>query len=133
MEDAESNEGNINVNNLNNNHIENVDSDDEELAQGNIRDGTTKQSFLSLIDAATGRTDLTRIIELLPNSSHRYGHSSTMNAVVKLIARHATFKDRSAQCTTFDVNQLLDGNIRSKITQLLTNYNVLFLSSWLKR
>ena len=76
--------------------VENVDSDDEELARGNIRDGTTKQSFLSLIDAATGRTDLTRIIELLPNSSQRYGHSITMNAVVKLIARHATFKDRSA-------------------------------------
>ena len=69
MEDAESNEGNNNKNHHHHHHIDNVDSDDEELDRENIRDGTTKESFLSLIDAATGGLDFIRIIELLPNLS----------------------------------------------------------------
>ena len=53
---------------------------------------------MSLIDGASKGEDLLRIIELLPNSSQRYGHSLTMNAVMKIISRHATYKDR---CTSF--------------------------------
>ena len=73
------------------------DTDDKELAL-DIRDTTTKESFLSLIDSASIGEDLVTIIELLPNSSQRYGHSITMNAVLKIISRHALFKDR---CTSF--------------------------------
>ena len=74
-----------------------VDTDDEDLALDIIRDKTTKESFMSLIGGAS-KGDLLRIIELLPNSSQRYGHSLTMNAVMKIISRHATCKDR---CTSF--------------------------------
>jgi hypothetical protein len=75
-----------------------VDTEDEDLALDVIRDETTKESFMSLIDGASKGEDLLRIIELLPNSSQRYGHSLTMNAVMKIISRHATYKDR---CTSF--------------------------------
>jgi hypothetical protein len=75
-----------------------VDTDDEDLALDIIRDKTTKESFMPLIGSASKGEDLLRIIELLPNSSQRYGHSLTMNAVMKIISRHATYKDR---CTSF--------------------------------
>ena len=74
------------------------DTDDKELALDIIHDQTTKESFLSLIDSASISEDLVTIIELLPNSSQRYGHSITMNAVLKIISQHALFKDR---CTSF--------------------------------
>ena len=48
MEDAEFNEGNNNHHHHHHHHINNVDSDNKELARENIRDGTTKESFLSL-------------------------------------------------------------------------------------
>ena len=67
------------------------DTDDKELALDFIRDTTQKESFLSLIDSASIGEDLVTIIELLPNSSQRYGHSITMNAVLKIISWHALF------------------------------------------
>jgi hypothetical protein len=78
--------------------LSDVDTDDDEIEKEFLRDRTTKETFVSMIDSATQGEDLLRVIDLLPNSSQRYGHSLTMNAIVKIIARHATFKDR---CTTF--------------------------------
>jgi len=72
------------------------DTDDEELRLEGLRDKITKESFLSMVENATVGADLLPIIELLPNSSQRYGHSITMNAIIKIIARHAVFKDRAA-------------------------------------
>jgi hypothetical protein len=74
------------------------DSEDEELAQEVIQDKTTRDSFLLMIDAASDGANLMKIISLLPNSSQRYGHSITMNAVVKIVSHHSTFKDH---CTAF--------------------------------
>ena len=74
------------------------DTDDKELALDIIRNTTIKESFLSLIDSASIGEDLVTIIELLPNSSQQYGHSITMNAVLKIISRYTLFKDR---CTSF--------------------------------
>jgi len=62
------------------------DTDDEELNLEGLRNITTKESFLSMIDSASIGADLLPIIELLPNLSQRYGHSITMNTVMKIIA-----------------------------------------------
>ena len=78
--------------------LSDVDTDDDEIEKECLRNRTTKESFLSLIEDATNGDEILRIIDLLPNSSQRYGHALTMNAVVKIFARHALFKDR---CTTF--------------------------------
>jgi len=78
--------------------LSDVDTDDDEIEKECLRNRTTKESFLSLIEDATNGDEILRIIDLLPNSSQRYGHSLTMNAIVKIFARHALFKDR---CTTF--------------------------------
>ena len=95
-----------------------VDTDDEEYTQEVIRDKTTKESFLSLIDSASEGADLIRIINLLPNSSQRYGHSLTMNAVVKIISRYSTFKDR---CAAFYTTRMKGG----KETRVVSTYNTL--------
>jgi hypothetical protein len=81
------------------NYVTDDDSEDEELAQEVIRDKTTRNSFLLMINAASDGADLIKVINLLPNSSQRYGLSITLNAVVKIVSCHSTFKDH--QCTAF--------------------------------
>jgi hypothetical protein len=41
-------------------------------------------------------TDLLKIFDLLPNSSQRYGHSLSMNALIKIIIRHPVFCERAS-------------------------------------
>jgi hypothetical protein len=100
------------------NDYDDFDTDDEEFTQEVIRDKTTRESFLSLIDSASVGADLIQIINLLPNSSQRYGHSLTMNAVVKIITRSSTFKDR---CTAFYTMKMKGG----KETRVVSTYNIL--------
>jgi hypothetical protein len=66
-----------------NDHDDLLDSDNDELEEEVIRDKVTKESFLQLIEKASEGGDLLKVINLLPNSSQRYGHSITMNAIVK--------------------------------------------------
>jgi hypothetical protein len=75
-----------------------VNTDENKIENECLRDRTAKESFLSLIDGATQGEDLPHIIELLPNSSLTYVYSLTMNATVKIIACHGTFKHH---CSTF--------------------------------
>jgi len=72
-----------------------MDSDDDELVDETIWDKVTKESFLQMVENVSIEGDLLKIINLLPNSSQCYGQ---MNAIVKIISHHATFKD---QCTAF--------------------------------
>jgi hypothetical protein len=51
------------------------EDDNDDIVQESLQDGLTKQTFTSLIDNATIRTDLLKIFNLLPNCSQRYGHS----------------------------------------------------------
>jgi hypothetical protein len=69
-----------------------------------------------MIDAASDGGDLMKIISLLPNSSQRYGHSITMNAVVKIVSRHSTFKDH---CTAFYTTKRRE----NKETRVISTYN----------
>ena len=94
------------------------DSDDDELVQETIHDKVTKESFISMVKAASDGGDFLKVINLLPNSSQRYGHSLTMNAVIKIICRHATFKDR---CTRFYTTKIKSG----KETKVVSTYNTL--------
>jgi hypothetical protein len=94
------------------------DSDDDELVQETIRDKVTKESFISMVEAASDGGDFLKVINLLPNSSQRYGHLLTMNAVIKIICRHATFKDR---CTGFYTTKVKSG----KETKVVSTYNTL--------
>jgi signal recognition particle GTPase len=70
-----------------------MDSNNEELVKKTIKDYVTKESFLSMIDNVSEGGDLLKIINLLPNSSQRYGHSLTMNAILKILCHHPNFKD----------------------------------------
>jgi hypothetical protein len=56
----------------------------------------TKQSFTTHVEEASAGEALLELIDLLPNSAQKYGHSITMNAVIKLIARAPVFCDDTA-------------------------------------
>jgi hypothetical protein len=95
-----------------------LDSDDDELVENAIRDMVTKESFLSMVKAASEGADFLKIINLLPNSSQWYGHSLTINAFIKIICLHATFKDR---CTGFYVTKIKSG----REMKVVSTYNTL--------
>ncbi len=53
-----------------------MDSDDDDLlAEEALGDKVTKESFLSMVENASEGGDFLKILNLLPNSSQRYGHS----------------------------------------------------------
>ena len=83
-----------------------MDSDDDELVDETIWDKVTKESFLQMVENVSIGGDLLKIINLLFSSSQCYGHSITMNAINKIISRHATFKDR---CTAFYTTKIKSG------------------------
>jgi hypothetical protein len=95
-----------------------MDSDDDQLMEEIMRDEVTKESFLAMIESATTGGDFLNIINLLPNSSQHYGHSLTMNAIIKIICQHSTFKDR---CTGFYTTKVKAG----KETKVVSTYNML--------
>ncbi len=55
----------------------------------------TRQGYLSCINEASDGQHLLDIINLLPNSARHYGHSLTMNAIIKTISRHLVFCEQS--------------------------------------
>jgi arsenate reductase-like glutaredoxin family protein len=84
-----------------------LESDDDDiLAEETLEDKMTKESFLSMVENASEGGDISKILNLLPNSSQRYGHALTMNALVKILCRHPSFKDR---CTTFYTTKMKAG------------------------
>ncbi len=52
-----------------------LDSDNDELVDEIIRDRVTKECFLSMVETASDGGDFLKSINLLPNSSQRFGHS----------------------------------------------------------
>jgi len=100
------NKSNINeIPNATNNDDDLMDSNDDELVDEIIRDKVTKESFLQMVENVSIGGDLLIIINL-PSLSQCYGHSITMNAIIKIISRHATFKDR---CTAFYTTKIKSG------------------------
>jgi hypothetical protein len=95
-----------------------LDSDDDELIDEIIHDRVTKESFLSMVETASDGGDFIKIINLLPNSSQRYGHSITMNAIIKIICHHTTFKD---WCMGFYTTKIKSGKER----KVASTYNTL--------
>jgi hypothetical protein len=105
-----------------NNDDDLMDSNDDELVDEIIQDKVTKESFLQMVKNVLIGGDLLKIINLLPNSLQCYGHSITMNAIVKIISRHAMFKDR---CTAFYTTKIKSG----KETRVTSTYNTLTQSN----
>jgi hypothetical protein len=60
------------------------DDDDDGVVQESICNKATKQSFVEMLTRATTGQDFLPLIDLLPNSSQCYGHSITMNAIMKI-------------------------------------------------
>jgi hypothetical protein len=106
--------------NTNTNDIDSLlmDSDDDQLTEEIMRDKVTKESFRAMNESATTGGDFLNIVNLLPNSSQCYGHSLTMNAIIKIICRHSTFKDR---CTGFYTTKVKAG----KEMKVVSTYNML--------
>ena len=96
--------------------------DDDEVVQECIRDKITKQSYEAMLTRAATGQELLPIIDLLPNSSQRYGHSITMNAIIKIIGRHSAFK---GNCDNFYTIKVKKG----KETKVPATYNSLTLSN----
>jgi len=66
--------------------------DDDESFKESICDGVTKQSFTKMLERASSGQKLLSLVNLLPNSSQKYGHSIAMNAIIKL-GRHSAYRD----------------------------------------
>jgi hypothetical protein len=75
--------------------LDDEDNDDDEVAMETVHDQATEQSYMAMVDSATTGTDLLKLIDLLPNSSQYYGHSITMNALIKIIICHPSFREWS--------------------------------------
>jgi hypothetical protein len=94
------------------------DATEEEMAVETACNKIMKQSYNAMIDSATMGTDLLSIINLLPNSSQCYGHSLTMNALIKIIIRHPSFKDRSDNFYCVKVKKGKDTKVPSTFTSM---------------
>ncbi len=75
----------------------------EDATNGSLRDSITKQSFAAMIDSAKTGSDIIKITDLLLNSSQCYGHSITMNALIKIMIHHPIFRERSSMFYTVKV------------------------------
>ncbi len=58
----------------------------------------TRERFLKRVDSATNGNQLLELLTFLPNTAQRWGHSITMNAVIKILCHSPTFKD---ECESF--------------------------------
>jgi hypothetical protein len=96
-----------------------MDSDDDDLlAEEALGDKVTKESFLSMVENASEGGDFLKILNLLPNSLQRYGHSLTMNAIIKILCCHPTSK---VHCTGFYTTKMKGG----KETKVVSTFSTL--------
>jgi hypothetical protein len=54
----------------------------------------TKEGYLTCIDASSNGQQLLDIIDLLPISAQCYGHSLTMNSIIKIFSKHPVFHEQ---------------------------------------
>jgi hypothetical protein len=71
-----------------------------------------------MIDSATTGSDIIKITDLLPNSSQQYGHSITMNAMIKIMIHHPIFRERSSMFYTVKVKKGKETSVLSTFTSL---------------
>jgi hypothetical protein len=64
----------------------------------------TKQSVAAMIDSTTTGHDILKVTDLLPNTFQKYGHSTTMNALIKIIVR-LIFREQSSIFYTIKVKK----------------------------
>jgi hypothetical protein len=58
----------------------------------------TRERFLERVNGATNGMHLLELLTFLPNTAQRWGHSITMNAIIKILCRSPIFKE---QCESF--------------------------------
>ena len=58
----------------------------------------TRERSLETVNNASNGNDFLGVLTLLPNTAQRWGHSITMNAIIKIWCRSPIFKD---QCDSF--------------------------------
>jgi hypothetical protein len=71
---------------------DNDDDDDDKIVHELLYDTVTKQSFAAMIKSAATGSDIHKVTNLLSNTSQRYGHSITRNALIKIIIYHLIFR-----------------------------------------
>jgi hypothetical protein len=116
------NADNTDYNNNNDDDIEDEDDDDDDdestVVQESLCDRVTKQSYASLMENSTSGRDLLKLTYLLPNSSQRYGHSLTINAIVKIMFHHPMFWDQSFIFCALKVRTCEDTSVSATFTSL---------------
>jgi hypothetical protein len=66
----------------------------------------TRERFLETVNSASNSNDLLGVLALLPNTAQRWGHSITMNAIIKILCHSPIFKD---QCNSFYAVKVKNG------------------------
>jgi hypothetical protein len=72
-------------------------SSEEEVEEEEC-DSMSREKFLERVNSASNGNDVLGVLALLPNTAQRWGHSITMNAIIKVLCRSPVFKD---QCDSF--------------------------------
>jgi hypothetical protein len=97
--------------------VEDSTADDESLKES-VRDKATKQSFAKMLERASSGQELLPIVDLLPNSSPKYGHFIAVNAIIKLIGRHSAFRDQCEFLYTSKVKKGKETRVPAMYTSL---------------
>jgi hypothetical protein len=84
-----------------------------------VHDQVTKQTYTAMVDSTTTGSELLKLIDLLPNSSQRYGHSITMNALVKIIIHQPSFCAWSDHLYCVKVKKGKETRVASTFTSLI--------------
>jgi hypothetical protein len=92
--------------------------DDDESLKESVRDKVMKQSFTKMLERASSGQELLPIVDLLPNSSQKYGHSIAMNVIIKLIGRQSAFRDNCEFLYTFKAKKGQETRVPATYTSL---------------
>jgi len=84
-----------------------------------------------IISATTG-SDILKTTDLLPMSSQRYGHSITINALIKIIAHHPIFRERPSIFYTIKVKKGKETSVSSMVTIVLIKPKKQFIKDMIK-
>jgi hypothetical protein len=81
-------------------------SSEEESETSEEEEAMKKEEFLTMVNTVTDGKQLLDIITLLPNTAQCWGHSITMNPIIKLLCCASLLKE---QCKTFLVVMVKKG------------------------
>jgi hypothetical protein len=104
--------------------------EDEEVLPEAEQNISTRQGYLSCINEASDGQHLLDIINLLPNSAQHYGHSLTMNAIIKIISRHLVFCEQSNPLFVTKHKSRKDVQVTATFSSLSKKKHKSFSSVW---